>query len=108
MGLKQRPFSQTLTWVLTPNMSIKRSSIFKTTGVRYHLTADVLTGGKGDVWPCVLQLAGGLILGVALWLRHDPKTSNLLQLEFDGAQAPNTFYISTYLPLALTLMHLQM
>lgn len=55
----------------------------------------------------VLQLAGGLILGVALWLRHDPKTSNLLQLEFDGAQAPNTFYISTYLPLALTLMHLQ-
>ncbi|TWW67023.1 CD81 antigen [Takifugu flavidus] len=39
------------------------------------------------------ELAGGLILGVALWLRHDPKTSNLLQLEFDGAQAPNTFYI---------------
>ena len=43
---------------------------------------------------CMLQLAGGVILGVALWLRHDPKTSNLLELEFDGAQAPNTFYIS--------------
>lgn len=54
----------------------------------------------------MLQLAGGLILGVALWLRHDPKTSNLLQLEFDGAQAPNSFYISTYSPLALTLMYL--
>lgn len=43
---------------------------------------------------------------MALWLRHDPKTSNLLQLEFDGAQAPNSFYISTYPPLALTLMYL--
>lgn len=46
---------------------------------------------------CVLQLAGGVILGVALWLRHDPQTSNLLEIEFDGAQAPSTFYISTYL-----------
>ena len=57
---------------------------------------------------CVLQLAGGVILGVALWLRHDPKTSNLLVLQIDGNQAPNTFYISTYLiftttPLCLCL-----
>lgn len=42
---------------------------------------------------CLLQLTGALILGVALWLRHDPKTSNLLELEFDGAQAPGAFYI---------------
>lgn len=46
---------------------------------------------------CVLQLAGGVILGVALWLRHDTKTSNLLELKFEGAQAPSTFYISMYL-----------
>lgn len=46
---------------------------------------------------CILQLAGGVILGVALWLRHDPQTSNLLELEFEGAHAPSTFYISTYL-----------
>lgn len=45
----------------------------------------------------MLQLAGGVILGVALWLRHEPKTSNLLELEFDGAHAPSTFYISMYL-----------
>lgn len=44
----------------------------------------------------LLQLAGGVILGVALWLRHEPKTSNLLELEFEGTQAPNTFYISMY------------
>lgn len=50
-----------------------------------------------DVFCCMLQLAGGVILGVALWLRHDPKTSNLLELEFDGAHAPSTFYISMYL-----------
>ncbi|KAI3377249.1 hypothetical protein L3Q82_009153, partial [Scortum barcoo] len=41
----------------------------------------------------IFWLAGGVILGVALWLRHDPKTSNLLELEFDGAHAPSTFYI---------------
>lgn len=44
----------------------------------------------------LLQLAGGVILGVALWLRHEPKTSNLLDLQFEGNQAPSTFYISTY------------
>lgn len=50
-------------------------------------------------WDCLfllLQLAGGVILGVALWLRHDPKTSNLMGLEFDGAHVPNTFHISMY------------
>lgn len=43
-----------------------------------------------------LQLTGGVILGVALWLRHDPKISTLLGLEYDGNHAPSTFYISTY------------
>lgn len=42
------------------------------------------------------QLAGGVILGVALWLRHDNQTSNLLVLQFEGQQAPGTFYISEY------------
>lgn len=44
------------------------------------------------------QLAGGVILGVALWLRHDSQTSNLLILQFEGNQAPGTFYISEYTP----------
>uniref|UniRef100_A0A3Q3GMC3 Tetraspanin n=1 Tax=Labrus bergylta TaxID=56723 RepID=A0A3Q3GMC3_9LABR len=43
----------------------------------------------------------GVILGVALWLRHDPKTSNLLELNFDGAQAPSTFYISVHILIAV-------
>lgn len=42
----------------------------------------------------MFQLTGGVILGVALWLRHDPKTSNLLELEFEGTHPPSTFYIS--------------
>lgn len=45
------------------------------------------------------QLAGGVILGVALWLRHDSQTSNLLILQFDDQQAPGTFYISEYTPI---------
>ncbi|XP_022599516.1 CD81 antigen [Seriola dumerili] len=49
----------------------------------------------------IFWLAGGVILGVALWLRHDPKTSNLLELELDGAQAPNTFYISVHILIAV-------
>lgn len=42
------------------------------------------------------QLAGAVIIGVALWLRHDSQTSNLLILQFEGQQAPGTFYISEY------------
>lgn len=37
-----------------------------------------------------------MILGVALWLRHDNQTSSLLLLQFEGQQAPGTFYISEY------------
>ncbi|KAI1890146.1 hypothetical protein AGOR_G00170670 [Albula goreensis] len=46
-------------------------------------------------------LAGGVILGVALWLRQDSKTSSLLSLQLDGNQAPNTFYISVYILIAV-------
>ncbi|KAM7014791.1 CD81 antigen-like [Tautogolabrus adspersus] len=49
----------------------------------------------------IFWLAGGVILGVALWLRHDSTTSNLLELKFDGAQAPNTFYISVHILIAV-------
>lgn len=49
----------------------------------------------------IFWLAGGVILGVALWLRHDPKTSNLLVLQIDGNQAPNTFYISVHILIAV-------
>ncbi|XP_034433712.1 CD81 antigen-like [Hippoglossus hippoglossus] len=49
----------------------------------------------------IFWLAGGVILGVALWLRHDPKTSNLLELEFEGAHAPSTFYISVHILIAV-------
>ncbi|KAK2853433.1 hypothetical protein Q5P01_006094 [Channa striata] len=49
----------------------------------------------------IFWLAGCVILGVALWLRHDPQTSNLLELQFDGAQAPSTFYISVHILIAV-------
>ncbi|KAM7406585.1 hypothetical protein PAMP_000956 [Pampus punctatissimus] len=47
----------------------------------------------------IFWLAGGVILGVALWLRHDPQTSNLL--EMDGNQAPRSFYLSVYILIAV-------
>lgn len=46
--------------------------------------------------PFCPQLAGGVILGVALWLRHDPQTTNLLYLELGDRPAPNTFYVGEY------------
>ncbi|XP_013869063.1 CD81 antigen [Austrofundulus limnaeus] len=49
----------------------------------------------------IFWLAGGVILGVALWLRHDNQTSSLLILQFEGQQAPNTFYISVYILIAV-------
>jgi len=49
----------------------------------------------------IFWLAGGVILGIALWLRHDSQTSHLLVLQFDGHQAPSTFYISVYILIAV-------
>ncbi|XP_026166869.1 CD81 antigen-like [Mastacembelus armatus] len=49
----------------------------------------------------IFWLAGGVILGVALWLRHDSQTSSLLVLQFEGQQAPGTFYISVYILIAV-------
>lgn len=45
----------------------------------------------------IFWLAGGVILGVGLWMRHDPKTSSLMGLEFEGAQVPSTFYMCVYI-----------
>ncbi|XP_016775241.2 CD81 antigen isoform X2 [Pan paniscus] len=47
------------------------------------------------------ELAGGVILGVALWLRHDPQTTNLLYLELGDKPAPNTFYVGIYILIAV-------
>ncbi|KAL6479190.1 hypothetical protein MHYP_G00126230 [Metynnis hypsauchen] len=49
----------------------------------------------------IFWLAGGVILGIALWLRHDAQTSSLLMLQFEGTQAPGTFYISVYVLIAV-------
>ncbi|KAM9494227.1 CD81 molecule a [Clarias gariepinus] len=49
----------------------------------------------------IFWLAGCVILGVSLWLRHDEKTSSLMGLKFEEEQAPNTFYISVYILIAV-------
>ncbi|NXA51659.1 CD81 protein, partial [Nothocercus julius] len=46
-------------------------------------------------------LAGGVILGVALWLRHDSQTTNILYLQLGEKQAPNTFYVGIYILIAV-------
>ncbi|XP_070410698.1 CD81 protein isoform X1 [Nothobranchius furzeri] len=49
----------------------------------------------------IFWLAGGVILGVALWLRNDGKISSLLGLELDGTQAPNSFYVCVHILIAV-------
>ncbi|XP_062845791.1 CD81 molecule a [Trichomycterus rosablanca] len=49
----------------------------------------------------IFWLAGCVILGVSLWLRHDQKTSSLLELKFEDKAAPSTFYISVYILIAV-------
>lgn len=49
----------------------------------------------------IFWLAGCVILGVSLWLRHDTKTSSLLDLRFEGTEPPSTFYISVYILIAV-------
>ncbi|CAM4575142.1 CD81 antigen [Caretta caretta] len=53
------------------------------------------------VFNFVFWLAGGIILGVALWLRHDSQTTNILYLHLGDKQAPNTFYIGIYILIAV-------
>ncbi|XP_041131156.1 CD81 antigen-like [Polyodon spathula] len=45
----------------------------------------------------IFWLAGGVILGVSLWLRHEPQTSELMGLQLDGEQPPSTFYVCVYI-----------
>ncbi|NXE18654.1 CD81 protein, partial [Ardeotis kori] len=49
----------------------------------------------------IFWLAGGIILGVALWLRHDSQTTNILYLQLGDKQAPNTFYVGIYILIAV-------
>ncbi|XP_028650029.1 CD81 molecule a [Erpetoichthys calabaricus] len=50
----------------------------------------------------IFWLAGGVILGVALWLRHDQQTSSILGLKLDDNEpAPSTFYIGVYILIAV-------
>ncbi|XP_051754695.1 CD81 molecule a [Ctenopharyngodon idella] len=49
----------------------------------------------------IFWLAGCVILGVSLWLRHDTKTSSLLDLRYQDTEPPSTFYISVYILIAV-------
>ncbi|XP_067396705.1 CD81 antigen [Emydura macquarii macquarii] len=53
------------------------------------------------VFNFIFWLAGGIILGVALWLRHDSQTTNILYLHLGDKQAPSTFYIGIYILIAV-------
>ncbi|KAK7126671.1 hypothetical protein R3I94_017998 [Phoxinus phoxinus] len=51
----------------------------------------------------IFWLAGCVILGVSLWLRHDSQTSSLLDLKFEDTEPwpPSTFYISVHILIAV-------
>ncbi|XP_074086908.1 CD81 antigen [Macrotis lagotis] len=53
------------------------------------------------VFNFVFWLAGGVILGVALWLRHDSQTTSILHLNLDDTPAPSTFYVGIYILIAV-------
>ncbi|XP_039206659.1 CD81 antigen isoform X2 [Crotalus tigris] len=53
------------------------------------------------VFNFVFWLAGGIILGVGLWIRHDSQTSVILQSSLEDQSAPNTFYIGIYILIAV-------
>ncbi|XP_030057073.1 CD81 antigen [Microcaecilia unicolor] len=53
------------------------------------------------VFNFIFWLAGGVILGVALWLRHDPQTTGILYLEMEDKAAPSTFFIGIYILIAV-------
>ncbi|XP_067902197.1 CD81 molecule a [Heterodontus francisci] len=49
------------------------------------------------VFNFLFWLAGGVVLGVALWLRHDPQTTSVLDTHLEDKSAPSTFFIGVYI-----------
>lgn len=49
----------------------------------------------------IFWLLGGGILGLGLWLRHDEKISNLMNLELDGKYPPHSFYTYVHVMIAV-------
>ncbi|XP_042197463.1 CD81 molecule a [Callorhinchus milii] len=49
------------------------------------------------VFNFLFWLAGGVVLGVALWLRHDHQTTSVLELHLENRAAPTTFYVGVYI-----------
>uniref|UniRef100_H2MLB0 CD81 molecule a n=1 Tax=Oryzias latipes TaxID=8090 RepID=H2MLB0_ORYLA len=49
----------------------------------------------------IFWLAGGVILGLALFLRHDHQVKSLLDITVDGQQPPSTFYTSIHILIAV-------
>ncbi|XP_030621801.1 CD81 molecule a [Chanos chanos] len=45
----------------------------------------------------IFWIAGCLILGFSLWLRHDSQTSSLLELKYDDNSSPNSFSVVVYI-----------
>ncbi|RVE74915.1 hypothetical protein OJAV_G00026870 [Oryzias javanicus] len=53
------------------------------------------------VFNFIFWLAGGAILGLALFLRHDHQVKSLLDITLDGRQPPSTFYTSIHILIAV-------
>ncbi|XP_017275087.1 CD81 molecule a [Kryptolebias marmoratus] len=53
------------------------------------------------VFNFLFWLAGGLILGVALWLRHDKQISSLLEVKLEESQPPSSFFICVHILIAV-------
>ncbi|XP_061466146.1 CD81 antigen [Rhineura floridana] len=53
------------------------------------------------VFNFVFWLAGGIILGVALWLRHDSQTTTILGSALENQSAPSSFYVGIYILIAV-------
>ncbi|TSK67218.1 CD81 antigen [Bagarius yarrelli] len=49
----------------------------------------------------IFWLVGLVILAISLWLLYDGKTSSLLVLKYEDSEAPNAFYISVYILMAV-------
>uniref|UniRef100_A0A803SXE7 CD81 molecule n=1 Tax=Anolis carolinensis TaxID=28377 RepID=A0A803SXE7_ANOCA len=56
---------------------------------------------QSEMMESAKQLAGGIILGVALWLRHDTKTTTILGSTLNDHQAPSTYYVGIYILIAV-------
>uniref|UniRef100_A0A3P9HYH5 Tetraspanin n=1 Tax=Oryzias latipes TaxID=8090 RepID=A0A3P9HYH5_ORYLA len=105
---RSRRLGAALPWLKTTGLTLRRRTASPGFPRRFPIWTTMGVDGctrciKYTLFFCnfIFWLAGGVILGLALFLRHDHQVKSLLEITVDGQQPPSTFYTSIHILIAV-------